>query len=280
MYRAPLFLLVFIVLVFACCNQREQYANPDGYDFNKGSLIKLPLELDEISGVAYYPKDTSVFSINDERGWLYKIGVGHNRNIQRWKFSSGGDFEDLVLLDSIFYVLQSNGDLTKISFVDSSLFVKFFPFTYKSENEFEILYYDDAKGKLILICKDCETDKKKSLTTFSFDPLTEQFSDNSFSIDTKQIAGAIGEKKIKFKPSAASINPRDSLLYIISSVNKLLVVTDRDGNFQKAYPLSSTLFKQPEGLTFTPEGTLIISNESAETGVANLLIFSLAKIRS
>lgn len=278
MYRAPLSFLIVTAFVFACCNQRDKYPGPAGYDFNQGSQIKLPLELDEISGVAYYPKDSSVFAINDERGWLYKIGIGHNRLISRWKFSSGGDYEDLVLLDSTFYVLQSNGDLTKINFVDSTLQVKFIPFAYKSENEFEILYYDDQKRKLIMICKDCETDKKKSLTTFSFDPATEQFSDQSFSIDAKQIAGSIGEKKIRFKPSAAAINPQDSLLYIISSVNKLMVVTDRDGNFHASYPLSP-IFKQPEGLTFTPEGVLIISNEAADVGVANLLIFSLAKNR-
>lgn len=280
MYRAPLFLSCFIALTFFCCNQQERYPDPAGYNFQQTQQIKLPLELDEISGVAYYPKDTSVFAINDERGLLYKIGIGSNRDITRWEFSSGGDFEDLALLDSTFYVLQSNGDLTKVFFAGREVKVQFFPFTYKSKNEFEILYYDDVKRKLIMICKDCETDKKKSLTTYSFDPQTAQFSDNSFSIDAKPIAGSVGEKKIKFKPSAAAINPADSLLYIISSVNKLLVVTDRDGHFKKSYPLAPSLFKQPEGLAFTPDGTLIISNESAEVGVANLLIFSHPKIRS
>jgi uncharacterized protein YjiK len=277
MYRAPLFLLGFLSFAFICCNRSVKYPDPAGYSFQRPFQLKLPLELDEISGVAYYAKDTSVFAINDERGWLYKIGVGANRNITRWKFSSGGDFEDLAMVDSSFYVLQSNGDITKISFADSSLLVRFFAFAYKSENEFEILYYDNRTGKLVMICKDCETDKKKSLTTFTFDPQTGQFSDNSFSIDATQIAASVGEKKIRFKPSAAAINPVDSLLYIISSVNKLLVVTDRDGNFKKAYPLSPSVFKQPEGMTFTPEGVLIVSNESANVGVANLLIFSTLK---
>lgn len=281
MYRTILSLLSLpVLLVFLQCNKPERHSSPAGYDLQKFSLIKLPLELDEISGVAYYPKDTSVFAINDERGWLYKIGVGSNRNMTRWKFSSGGDFEDLALVDSIFYVLQSNGDLIKISFEDSSLMVKHFPFTYKSDNEFEILYHDDSKGRLVMICKDCETDKKKSLSTYTFDPQTGQFSDNSFSIDATQIAASIGKKKVRFKPSAAAINPVDSLLYIISSINKLLVVTDRNGNFKQAYPLSSSLFKQPEGMTFTPSGTLIISNESADVGVANLLIFSFTKTGS
>jgi uncharacterized protein YjiK len=87
----------------------------------------------------------------------------------------------------------------------------------------------------------------------------------------------IGEEKIKFKPSAAAINPVTDELFIISSVNKLLVIADRKGNPKQTYPINAGLFKQPEGITFTPEGDLIISNESADRGVANLLFFKYNK---
>jgi len=271
--------LLLAVGSIRCGARKEKFANPTGYNFQTPSEIKLPLELDEISGVAFYPKDTSVFAINDEKGWLYKMKLNNRNDIRRWKFSSGADFEDLVLLDSAFYVLQSNGNIIKITVENPGNFVtQEFPFAFGEGNEFEILYYDDVKRKMILICKDCESDKKKSLTTFSFDPQTGQFSDSSFSIDVKQVATAMGEEKLKFKPSAAAINPADSLLYIVSSVNKLLVITDRNGNFKKAYPINPALFKQPEGISFTPKGSLIISNESAGVGVADILVFSNGKI--
>ncbi|MEP7375436.1 MAG: SdiA-regulated domain-containing protein [Chitinophagaceae bacterium] len=244
----------------------------------KAAQLKLPLELDEISGVAYYPVDSSVFAISDEKGWLYKIKKG--RDIQRWKFSKGADFEDVVLLDSIFYVLQSNGNIMRLSFgSQNSVAVQQFNFTQsgESKNEFEILYYDIGKKKLILICKDCETDKKKALTTFSFDPYSGTYNDSSFSINVKEIAATVGEKSLRFKPSAASINPKNGLLYIISAINKLLVITDVNGNFKNAYKIDETIFKQPEGLTFTPSGGMIISNEAANTGVADILYFSYNK---
>lgn len=278
MYRIPLFVYLFLSFAFIYCNKPVPYAGPAGYNFQQAYQIKLPLQLDEISGVAYYDKDTSVFAINDERGWLYKLGLGNNRGMTRWKFSAGADFEDLVLLDSTFYVLQSNGNIIKVSFVDSSALIsKQFEFTYGQGNEFEILYYDEFRKKLILICKDCESDKKKSLTTYTFDPVTNEYSDQSFSIDVKTIAATLGKKKIRFKPSAAAINPTDSMLYIVSSVNKLLVISDRNGIFKKAYPIDPAMFKQPEGITFTPSGSLIISNEAADIGVANILIFHLVK---
>ena len=112
--RICLFLLA--VISFHCHTRGKGTAvtSPDGYNMMKAVQIKLPLELDEISGVAYYPVDSSIFAINDEKGWLYKIKNG--RQIQRWKFSQGADFEDVVLLDSIFYVLQSNGNIMRLSF--------------------------------------------------------------------------------------------------------------------------------------------------------------------
>ena len=220
--------------------------SPPGYNMKAAIQVKLPLELDEISGVAYYPVDSSIFAINDEKGWLYKIKK--NTPIRRWKFSPGADFEDVVLMDSTFYVLQSDGNIMRLSFSDrNTVAVQQFTFdkTGQSENEFEILYYDSVKQKMILICKDCETDKKKSLTTFSFDPKTGEYSDQSFQIDVTKIAAAIGEEKVKFKPSAASINPKTGELYIISAINKLLVIADIDGHFKQSYPIDPGIFKQP-----------------------------------
>ena len=265
------------------CNTKVEkldLKSPDGYNMRSASQIKLPLELDEISGVAYYPSDSSVFAINDEKGWLYKIKRG--TKIKSWKFSKGADFEDVVLLDSVFYVLQSNGNIIRLSFsvsAQNAVAVQQYYFDQQgdSKNEFEILYYDSTKQKLILICKDCESDKKKSLTTFSFDPFIGKYTGSPFSINVKEIAATMGKEKMEFKPSAASINPKNGLLYIISAINKLLVVTDVNGNFKNAYQIDPDIFKQPEGLSFTPSGGMIVSNESAGTGVADILFFSYNK---
>ena len=50
------------------------------------------------------------------------------------------------------------------------------------------------------------------------------------------------------------------------------MVTDRDGNFKNAYSLDDKVYKQPEGIAFTPSGTLLISNESDKTGGADILV--------
>jgi hypothetical protein len=278
--RNKMCLFLLAIVSFHCHNTGKEtvMVSPEGYNMRAAMQIKLPLELDEISGVAYYPVDSSIFAINDEKGWLYKIKKG--RQIQRWKFSAGADFEDVVLLDSIFYVLQSNGNIIRLSFGSQNIVAVqqyYYSQSGESKNEFEILYYDPGKKKLIMICKDCDTDKKKSLTTFSFDPFAGAYSDSSFSINVTDIAASIGEKKLKFKPSAASINPRNGLLYIISAINKLLVVANVNGVIKDVYKIDESIFKQPEGITFTPTGGMIISNEAADVGVADIFYFSYNK---
>jgi uncharacterized protein YjiK len=280
LYRYASFLFLFIAFATSRCTQSADagiaYKSPDGYDLNKPFLMKLPVELDEISGLAFYSHDTSVFAIGDEFGFLYKIPLTKGKPIRKWKFSNQGDYEDLAMVDKVFYVLQSNGNITAFTFDDHNQILaqqNEFP---ASGNEFEILFYNPHIFKLVLMCKDCESDKKKALTAIYFNLLNKHF-DDSASIDVTTIAKMIGEKKIRFKPSAAAINPVTDELFIISSINKLLVVCDRNGNAKQSYPIDPALFKQPEGITFTPQGDMIISNEAAGRGVANLLFFKYNK---
>lgn len=260
-------------------NDRSMYESPEGYDFSKPWQLNLPIELDEISGIVYYPKDTSVFAIIDEFGWLYKIHLMGRKQINKWKFSDAGDFEDLVMIDSIFYALHSDGSIITFTFADSNTVLKHeTPFPVKS-NEFEILYYDSVLHKLSMICKDCDADKKKSLTRYFFDPATKTFDDTTRSIDVKKIAIMMGEKNLKFKPSAAAIHPITGEIYIVSAVNDLLVITDEHGIPKISYNIDGKLFKQPEGIAFTPNGDLLISNEAADRGVANILLFRYHKKR-
>jgi uncharacterized protein YjiK len=273
------FIIIIIILAIlpACKSQKVTYVSPPGYDLQKPYIINLPEAIDEISGLSYYAKDKSVFAISDEKGMLYKITPGIQTKINNWKFSKKADFEDVVLHDSTFYILKSNGAINVVKFAGSdSITDQEIEFPYGKKNEFETLYYNELMKRLILICKDCDQDSKKSLTTFSFDPATLTYSDSSFSIDVKEIAKKMGIDKFRFKPSAAAIHPITHELFIISSVNKLLLVLDPDNTVKGYYKLNPGLFKQPEGLTFSETGKLIISNESAKVGTANLLIYDYA----
>ena len=281
--KTPLVLLQvgIISLVIGGCNngKKEKFPDTDMYNISSPKVVDLPEELDEISGIAYYPKDTSVFAIIDEDGILYKIPLKNPKAFRQWKFDKKRDFEDVVLLDSVFYVLVSNGDIESIRFNGNSLVTNKSNFSDESKkvNEFEALYFDKDSSSLIMLCKSCEADPKKSFSSFVYD-----YKDTAMTylpyktFDMTPLESKLNVDK-RLKASAAAINPITGDIYILSSIQKLLVITNNKGEFKEVYKLDPKIYKQPEGITFTPGGDMIISNESAQTGFANLLLFKNKK---
>jgi hypothetical protein len=272
--------VVFVLIfVFSCGNKKKAASYPQipGYEMADPVVIHLKGDLDEISGISYYAKDTSIFAINDERGILYKIYLRKKIEIKKWKFSNDADYEDVAFkeTDSSFYVLSSSGNIKSFRFLSGdSVKVQSCGRPLGGNNEFETLYYDKFYGKVVLVCKDCETDDKKTISAYSFNPDDETFSEDPFyQIDTDEVGRLSGSNKYKFKPSAAAIHPITKDLYMVSSVSKSILVADRDGKVKAAYRVDPILFKQPEGITFTPTGDMLISNEFAEIGSATILIF-------
>jgi hypothetical protein len=268
---------VLILFLFGCQSKHDpgSFTSPPGYHLNRPIVYKLPPFLDEISGIAYNAKDNSVLAINDEVGWLFKIHLKDDPDIQKWQYTKGADFEDLVRIDSVFYVLVSTGNIIRFQyFTPDSVQVKEFEFPIEGKNEFEILYHDKTKKQLILLCKDCQADDKNSLSAYAFNLESNTYAPApTFVMDIRKIEDLMDEKKLRFKPSAATVHPLTGELYIISSINKVLVVSDLNGVPKAVYKINPKIYKQPEGMAFTPRGDLLISNESADIGAANILLF-------
>jgi len=171
--------------------------------------------------------------------------------------------------------LISNGDVETLKFEGDSIIRKIDKFENadKNTNEFESLYYDDNLKQLVLLCKNCEDDKKKEVTAWGYMPDSQKYTTGIFAIDVKPIDKKFGEEKIHLKPSATAIDPMTNELYILASVNKLLVITDRNGNVKQIHQLDPSIFNQPEGIAFTPKGDLLISNERGEKSNATILIY-------
>lgn len=281
MFKWKLLTILFVFLKFhdykGCGPEKKTSDSPKQYDLNEPLKMVLPNDLNEISGLSYYKKDSSVFAIIDEDGLLFKISLNGSGAIKKWRFDKKHDFEDVVLHDSTFYVLISNGDIESLKFTRDSI-VKTksrFPDADKHSNEFETLYYDDSAG-LMMMCKKCEDDKRKIVTALNYKPDSLAYIPG-FTIDADAVAKIVKDDKLRFKPSAAAVNPLTNELYILASVNKLLIVTDRKGTVKNVYPLDPVTFNQPEGITFTPWGDMIISNERGDEENATILIFKPQK---
>lgn len=284
MEQRPFFNFFFIPLmccVFISCNTDANVVrNAHHYDLNNPKKLLLNDALLEISGITFYPKDSTVFAISDESGYLFKIFIRPKPIIRTWKFSKAEDFEDLELVDSIFYVLRSNGDVYALKFSPKgdTIYRRKYIFPYGNGNDFESLYYQPKDSSLILICKNCKNEDKHTTTAFSLNPQTGVYSHSVYVIQNDSIAKMIGEKSLKFRPSAAALHPLTNDLWILSSVNKMIVVANDSGRIKDLFTLNPSKYIQPEGIAFTPWGDLLISNEAGDKyGIPNLYIFKYHK---
>lgn len=255
----------------------KSYPSPPGYVLSQPGTYHLPADLDEISGIYYYEKDTTIFAIGDEMGWLYKIRLDTPLRVERWRFSGTGDYEDITLVDSTFFVLKAKGKMEKFSFSGTAIStLKAIEIPQPGKREFETIFFDRERGRIACICKDCKAAKDSDVPVWFFDPRAGSFS--SSVIDMAEALKKLGNTDLdQFKPSAGAIHPITGEWFLIASVNKALAVLDERQNLKQVYPLDPGIFNQPEGLTFTPAGDLIISNEIGDEGAANILFFKYQK---
>lgn len=267
-----------LFLIIACsCSPNSKYESPPHYNLHHPEVIKVPEDLSEISGLCYYQADRSLFTESDEQGYIYKIPLDKPTHVKRWKVSQKRDYEDITMVDSIFYLLSSNGNIVSVQFSgNDSVTATKYDFPGDGKSEFEILYYDPQIRKLVMICKECEEERKTNNTAYAFD-MREHNYGKLFVIDSRKAVAASATEASKFKPAGAAIHPLTGELYIISSVNKVLVIADRVGHIKTVYQLDPKRFHHPEGIAFNPSGGMYISNESEEPDPADILYFEYNK---
>lgn len=231
--------------------------------------------MDEISGIVYYKPQNAIIAINDEKGRLYSISLENTWNYQQWKFAKGGDYEEIVFTGTEWYVLKSNGELYLLQHIfTDSMESTSFPLP-ASKAEFEAVFYRASDRSLIVLCKVCRDVEDKGVPAFAFDTEKREWrKDISFSIDTSRLNrdGVLGGKS--FRPSAVAVNPLNGNLFIVSAINRLLLITDQKGTILGSHELNPDLFLQPEGISFDEKGNIYISNEATDNSEGNILLFN------
>jgi uncharacterized protein YjiK len=270
-------LLAVVLLLLASCESKHVIYTPRGYDISKPEAHDLGTKLDEISGICWI-NDTMMLANNDESGKIFAInlkdlGEKEYRNV---KFGNKDDYEDIVKVEDAIYVLVSTGKILKVTGYRSqdSVVAETVGVLPGDKNEFESLYYDKEVNSLVMLCKNCHKEKDNIRSAYRFDLATSQLIDTPYyQINMDEIRMKINDSGLDFRPSAATINPKDNKLYIVSAVGNLLVVADKKGKVENAFRISGIDFPQPEGITFADNGDMYISNEVATEQQATLLMF-------
>ncbi|MNK77691.1 hypothetical protein D3C87_973000 [compost metagenome] len=253
------------------------------YDLANPVKYNMPHNLFEISGIVFHNGDAKeVFAIQDEDGDLFHLGLT-DKTAKFTKFGGKGDYEDLAIINNFVIVLKSNGELhtfpiAGINAPEVANVVKTKDLVPKAE--YEGLAADEKAGMIYVLTKDSKADAKaKSTSIYGFKVAADGTftASGQFGISHKEIEKVSGATKSKFRPSALAKNTVTNEWYVLSSMNKLLVVTDADFKVKATYPLAGSFFNQPEGIAFDKDNNLYISNEGGTLSAGNILMFKLKK---
>lgn len=262
-------------------------ADPDG-------TYLLGRELKEISGLCFGENNNNLFCINDEEGRIFildKEGSGVTRKIP---FGKKGDYEGIEIVDNSIFVTKSTGTILELDTIKQDVKNKYNT-SLKSENDVEGLGFYKPDSCLLLACKanaGIEAEIKNTRAIYKFDLKNRVLDEDPFLLisdediisfirkhapksendNQKGYFDRLVKRASHFAPSAIAVHPTTNEIYILSAVSKLLIVVDGSANIKHFVFLDRSLFGQPEGICFSQEGKMFISNEAAK-GKANILSF-------
>ena len=172
--------MLLLVLFIYCCgdDQSMDKTTIKSLSFNPENRqsVKLPNILQELSGLAM-TKDGRLFGHNDEKADVYQINPDNGKIVK--SFSLGKktlkkDFEGIAIVDDLFYLVTSDGDLYKFKEGEdkSEVSYKKYETRLSSKNDVEGLCYDPDTETLLLACKGYpgkSYDGKRAVYSFSLD---------------------------------------------------------------------------------------------------------------
>jgi uncharacterized protein YjiK len=312
---AKIIFISFFLTAQTCGNQSSTTKNASTntvkdtlpYDLsNPSSSFKLDASLKEISGLTATTKQGQLACLQDESGQLVYLDAQTGKATPSVIFQNTGDFEGIEFVHDTMWATTSKGKLVKVWNMDKTPFdSQVFKIDNLKTANIEGLGYDKLNNRLLLSAKGDKKDDSQLRTVWAFD-LEKQASSQTnrdastvkkaFDIQLTDFQTFLKEKSEKqyaklikdyienpaatgfeFGPSGIAIHPLSGHIYIVSSVNRTLVVLSAEGKILEMAKLDKILFPQPEGLCFDAEGTLYISNEAKDNPNASLLVFKMIK---
>lgn len=253
-----------------------------GYDLSKpDNIFPLPGVLHEISGLTNVDAST-IACVQDENGIVFIYDIINNQVKEQYNFHIDGDYEGIALVNRSMFILRSDGVLFEMpdyGSADSKLRTHVTGIPAKNN---EGLCYDSDNNRLLIACKS-KTGKgpehKDKRVIYGFDLSSKKLSDEpAYSFDIPAILAFAKEKKvnlhvsdnnvtdpvIRFLPSAIAIHPLSKKLYLLSAADHLLFIFGTNGALEYISPLDPQLFNKAEGITFSGDGDLFVSNEGQD----------------
>lgn len=289
--------LFLLVVFYGYCSFNNQALAVFEYNLSKPTKsFVLPVALNEISGITALSQN-EIACVQDEIETIFIYDLTKEAIIKEYPSKLVGDYEEIALVGNAMYLLRSDGVLIEhLNYSKPSTEKIEYALNLPSTNN-EGLCFDKRNNRLLIAAKskagkgnenkdirliygfDLKSKilSKEPIFKLSVDKIEEKALAMKITIPTRTIKKTGKEvSDFNFRPSAISVHPFSHLIYILSSSDKLLLTMNEKGNIIHLFALDAVLFNKAEGITFLPNGDMLISNE-AQKGKPTLLKFKYIK---
>lgn len=254
---------ILLLLVVTFIQVYGQNGNKPPYQFEApDETYVLPDYLEEVSALTYY-QPNQLAMLNDEHGRMYVYDVSKREIVHRVRFHGDGDFEGIEKIGEDIFAIESTGKMHRFSIKLEGVVEKI-DTPFEKKNNVEGLGYDHVNNRLLVGLKGSGDVKKidvKGKAIYSYNLATKAFEKlPAYVILNKDLERVIGDD-FRFSPSAVAVHPITGEVYILSAVESAIIIFSNDGEPKNLTRLRDSIFPQPEGIAFTPNGDLYISNE-------------------
>lgn len=234
-------------------------------DFFISKKWDVPQVLQEISDISYVGKNRFA-CIQDEDGKIFIYNTNSGKIEKEIPFAKDGDYEGIAIVAQDAYVLRSDGQIFQVrNYNEPNPTIVEYKTHLTSKHDTEGICYDQKNNRLLVVIKGSESQSDDYKGIYSFDLRHFNMAEQpvlKINLQDKIFENVKGKKKnSRIQPSAIAIHPKTGDIYILEGAKPKLLIMDSTGKIKALKQLDNSDFKQPEGISFSPEGTLYISNE-------------------
>ncbi|HXF99663.1 MAG TPA: SdiA-regulated domain-containing protein [Bacteroidota bacterium] len=227
--------------------------------------FRLPSRLGEASGLAM-TADGRLFAHDDERAAIYQLDFVNGRIIKQFslgRFGVRADLEGLAIKDRMFYLVESNGTIYEFPEGNDGDRVEFRTYRTGLSARYDIegLCYDPETDCLLLACKGYPGDGLHGVkAVYAFSLASKRLDPKPrFLIALDRVTSK--SHKHEFNPSGIERHPISGRFFVIAAQGYTIIELSREGRILAQQIINRKYNPQPEGITFTTNGTLILCND-------------------
>ena len=236
---------------------------------------ELPRRLREISDLAM-TGDHRLLAHNDEAGVVFEIDTREGSIVKEFQIADiadpvTDDFEGIAVADSWIYLVTSSGRIYECPEGDDGESVLFRVYATGAGRHCEIegLTYDPGGRELLLLCKNPRSeDLVGQVGIFRWSIDRKQLSDEApATIPVAAFAPRIGADR--YQPSGIERHPTSGNYFVVAARQSAIAEVTPGGQVLEIRRLEARWHRQIEGVTFAPDGALIVADEGGrrrETG--------------